>query len=128
MTEATESLVTALRQRLEDALTSKAGDEQSVLVESLGAAYREWKSQRIERVAGDVLAAAFARGTWYEAPEGTAMRWIVDDADGPCPDCDDDALAGNLPKGEAFPTGQPHPPAHSGCRCLSGPGQGLIPP
>jgi len=118
VTEAAESLVAALRQRLEEAIRSRAGDDQNVLVESLGAAYREWKSQRIERVAGDLLTAAFARGTWHEAPEGTAMRWIVDDADGPCPDCDDDALAGNLPKGEAFPTGQPHPPAHSGCGCL----------
>ena len=46
------------------------------------------------------------------------MRWVVDDVDGPCPDCDDDALAGLLPKGEEFPTGQTYPPAHSGCRCL----------
>jgi hypothetical protein len=118
VTEAAESLVAALRQRLEEAIKARADDDQNVLVESLGAAYREWKSQRIERVAGDLLTAAFGRGTWHEAPEGTAMRWLVDDADGPCPDCDDDALAGNLPKGEAFPTGQPHPPAHSGCRCL----------
>lgn len=51
------------------------------------------------------------------------MRWIVEDTDGPCPDCDDDALAGELPKGEAFPTGQHHPPAHSGCRCLLVPGR-----
>ena len=74
-----------------------------------GSAYREWKSERIERIAGDVLAAAFSRGTWHEVPDGTPLRWIVEDTDGPCPDCDDDALAGSLPKGEAFPTGQPLP-------------------
>lgn len=116
--EAAASIVGPLRRRLEQVINSGSGEQQSVLVESLGSAYREWKSQRIERVAGDVLAAAFSRGTWSAAPNGTAFRWVVEDVDGPCPDCDDDALAGDLPKGEPFPTGQPHPPAHSGCRCL----------
>jgi hypothetical protein len=116
--DAASTIVESLRRRLEHALSVSAGDEQHVLVEALGAGYREWKSERIERVAGDVLCAAFARGTWHEVPDGVGLRWIVDDTDGPCPDCDDDALAGNLPKGEAFPTGQPHPPAHPGCRCL----------
>jgi hypothetical protein len=116
--DAATVIVAPLRRRLEHLITSGAGEEQSVLVESLGAAYREWKSHRIERVAGDVLAAAFSRGTWSATPDGASFRWIVEDADGPCPDCDDDALAGELPKGEPFPTGQPYPPAHSGCRCL----------
>jgi DivIVA domain-containing protein len=116
--QAATSIVDSLRRRLEQAISASAGDEQQVMVEAVGGAYREWKSQRIERIAGDVLAAAFARGTWSEVPDGTRLRWIVDDADGPCPDCDDDALAGALPKGEQFPTGQLHPPAHTGCRCL----------
>jgi hypothetical protein len=116
--EAATSIVDALRRRLEQAITASLGDEQQVMVEAVGGAYREWKSQRIERIAGDALAAAFARGTWSEVPDGTPLRWVVDDVDGPCPDCDDDALAGHLPKGEAFPTGQRHPPAHSGCHCL----------
>jgi hypothetical protein len=46
------------------------------------------------------------------------LRWIVDDDGGPCPDCDDDALAGPTRKGDPFPTGQLHPPAHPGCRCV----------
>jgi DivIVA domain-containing protein len=116
--DAGTSIVTALRRRIEHAIDSTSDDDQSVLVESLGAAYREWKSHRIERIAGDALAAAFSRGTWEATPVGTSVRWIVEDSDGPCPDCDDDALAGMLPKGEAFPTGQHHPPAHTGCRCL----------
>jgi DivIVA domain-containing protein len=111
-------IVSALRRRLEQAIEIGAADDQAVLVESLGAAYREWKTQRIERLAGDLLAAAFSRGTWQAAPEGAHLRWVVEDPDGPCPDCDDDALAGDIPKGEPFPTGQHHPPAHSGCRCL----------
>lgn len=116
--ECGSGIVSPLRRRLEQAIEIGSGEDQAVLVESLGAAYREWKTQRIERLAGDVLSAAFSRGTWAAAPAGAHLRWVVEDADGPCPDCDDDALAGDIPKGEAFPTGQHHPPAHSGCRCL----------
>jgi DivIVA domain-containing protein len=116
--EAARSIVDALRRRLEEVISAHAGEDQSVMVESVGAAYREWKSQRIERISGDALSAAFSRGTWQAIPEGASMRWIVEDVDGPCPDCDDDALAGVLPRGEVFPTGQHYPPAHSGCRCL----------
>ncbi|HET9075377.1 MAG TPA: DivIVA domain-containing protein [Acidimicrobiales bacterium] len=120
--ETGSGIVDPLRRRLEQAVERNADDDPAVLIESLGAAYREWKTQRIERLAGDMLSAAFSRGTWEAAPDGAVLRWIVEDTDGPCPDCDDDALAGELPKGEVFPTGQHHPPAHSGCRCLLVPG------
>jgi hypothetical protein len=119
--------VEALRRRLDDVCAASpalpgvsSGDDEdrAMVMSSIGSAYREWKSQRIERIAGDALAAAFSRGTWHATPDGTMMRWIVEDTDGPCPDCDDDALAGELRKGEPFPTGQLHPPAHTGCRCL----------
>lgn len=116
--EAADAIVAPLRRRLEQAIASGASEDQAVLIDSIGAAYREWKSQRVERVAGDALHTAFARGTWAAIPDRARMRWIVDDVDGPCPDCDDDALAGELEKGEPFPTGQAHPPAHTGCRCL----------
>jgi len=116
--EAGKSIADPLRRLLEQAIDLHVGEEQAVLVESLGSAYREWKTQRVERIAGDALVAAFASGTWHAMPDAASMRWIVEDLDGPCPDCDDDALAGTLPKSEAFPTGQHHPPAHSGCRCL----------
>lgn len=116
--EAADAIVAPLRRRLEQAIAAGASEDQAVLIDSIGAAYREWKSQRVERVAGDALHTAFARGTWGATPDRARMRWIVDDVDGPCPDCDDDALAGELQKGEPFPTGQAHPPAHTGCRCL----------
>ena len=44
------------------------------------------------------------------------LEWVPADP-GRCPDCDDNALEPTL-KGKAFPTGQQHPPAHPGCRCL----------
>ena len=119
------SLVGALRRRLEQAIEAESvlggegnPDDRDGLVKAIGSAYREWKSQRIERLVGDALCAAFARGTWTLTPSGEGVRWLVDDLDGACPDCDDDALAGVLAKPEEFPTGQVHPPAHVGCRCM----------
>jgi hypothetical protein len=112
------AVVEPLRRRLEQALADGRDDDPPVLVESLGAAYREWKTQRIEQTASDHIASAFARGAFAATREGTLLRWLVEDVNGPCPDCDDNALAGGLAKGEPFPTGQRFPPAHAGCRCL----------
>ncbi len=86
------------------------------LTQRIGARYREFKGQRLEAVAGDALATAYARGIYDAAPEGTLLRWIPSRA-GRCSDCDDNALEPTV-RGETFPTGQPAPPAHPGCRCL----------
>jgi DivIVA domain-containing protein len=109
-----------LRSRLDDTFAAAAREDDDVgaLTERVGAAYREWKMQRIERLAADHLHAAHALGGFAAVAPGTPMRWVVHDVDGPCPDCDDNALAGATPRGEAFPTGQAHPPAHAGCHCL----------
>ena len=113
-----EAVVDPLRRRLQDVLSAGEGDDPVVLAEAVGAAYREWKTKRVEVVASDLVAAAFAAGAYATTPTGTRLRWLVLDIDGPCPDCDDNALAGGQPKGEPYPTGQRHPPAHAGCRCL----------
>ncbi len=96
------------------------GDE-GALVELVGAAFREWKGTRVERLAGDHAVFAFAAAVLAAVPDGTALRWIVDDDGAECPDCDDNTLAGPVPAGEEFPTGHRHPPAHAGCRCLLAP-------
>jgi hypothetical protein len=116
--ELAEAIVEPLRRRLENVLVSGEGDDPVVLAEAVGGAYREWKTKRVELVAADQVAAAFAAGAYAATPSGTRLRWLVEDTDGPCPDCDDNVLAGEQPKGEPFPTGQRHPPAHPGCRCL----------
>jgi hypothetical protein len=103
---------------LQQAFAESAGDEQLVLIEALGAVYRECKTQRIETLAGDHVAAAFSRGAYVGTPEGRKSRWLVEDLEGPCADCDDNVLAGGVVKGEEYPTGQVHPPAHPGCRCV----------
>ena len=51
------------------------------------------------------------------------LQWIPL-AVGRCADCDDNAFEPTV-KGEAFPTGQAHPPAHPGCRCLLAPAEAL---
>ncbi|HET9692174.1 MAG TPA: hypothetical protein VFP61_13560, partial [Acidimicrobiales bacterium] len=107
-----------LRRRLGEAVRSAAGEEQAVLVEAIGSVYREWKTQRVEPAVLDAVVAAFAAGAYAAVPAGTPLRWVVEDTAGPCPDCDDNALAGALGRGEEWPTGQLHPPAHAGCRCL----------
>ena len=109
-----------LRQRLELAIRS-ASDDPAALADALGAAYREWKTQRIEAAAHHEVAAAFSRGAYLTFPDGAFLRWVVSTTEGPCPDCEDNALAGDQPKGEPWPTGQLYPPAHPGCRCALAP-------
>jgi DivIVA domain-containing protein len=111
-----------LHQRLEMAFSS-SDEDVAELAEVLGAAYREWKTQRIEAAARDQVAAAFSRGAYLAFPEGAVLHWVVDHSEGPCPDCEDNELAGAQPKGEPWPTGQLYPPAHPGCRCALAPEQ-----
>jgi hypothetical protein len=117
--ELADAVAGPLRRRLEKALgEGSGGTDQEIISDGISAAYREWRSPRIERVVGDHLAAAFSLGVFTATAAGAALRWVVDDADGDCADCDDNALAGATPRGEEYPTGQTHPPAHPGCRCL----------
>jgi len=111
-------LVEPLRERLTRALDGGAeADDPSVVAERLRATYRQWKIQQVEECARHHVVAAFNAGAFAATPEVATLQWLVDD-DGHCPDCDDNALAGPTTKGQPFPTGQLHPPAHPGCRCL----------
>jgi len=120
-------VVAPLRERLERVISEAAGSgdkserdtpaDVAGVSDRLGACYRQWKTSQIEQAARHHASVAFTRGVFSAAPDGAELCWVVDD-DGPCPDCDDNALAGAVVKGEAFPTGQTHPPAHDGCRCI----------
>ncbi len=116
--ELASDIVAPLRRRLEGEGPSVEEGDESALVELVGAAFREWKGARTERLAGDKTVFAFARAALAALPSGTLLRWVVVDDVAECPDCDDNALADPVRSGEAFPTGHPHPPAHAGCRCL----------
>ncbi|MGA2932927.1 MAG: DivIVA domain-containing protein [Acidimicrobiales bacterium] len=104
-------VVTMLRRQMAD-----GGGE---LSDRVGAAFREWRGERVERLAGDYATQAFSAGV-IAAGGDSKVRWVVTSASG-CSDCEDNALAGAVSASETFPTGHAHPPAHSGCRCLVAP-------
>ncbi len=105
-----------LRERLERTIGET--DERSEAPDRLRAAYREWKNDRLPDLAGDLVSAAFNRGILASATESATHGWIVDHGGLPCPDCDDNHLAGQVKVGDEFPTGHVAPPAQPGCRCL----------
>ena len=101
-------MVTNLRRQVEDGTGDPA--------DRIGAAFREWRGERVERLVGDQATQAFSAGVAAASADGK-VRWVVTTASG-CSDCEDNALGGAVSGSEAFPTGHAHPPAHSGCRCL----------
>jgi cell division septum initiation protein DivIVA len=115
--ELAADVVAPLRERLERAFSGAEGHTDDV-AQSIRACYREWKGQRVDQVASHSVVAACNRGLLDRLPEGTKVRWVVSDGDTPSPDCDDNALAGSVPRGEAFPTGHSAPPLHATCRCM----------
>jgi hypothetical protein len=120
----TELLVLPLRERVLASLEAVVRDGpydgpaewQRANAAAVGARYREWRSQDLELLLGDLIVIAFARGVYDATPDGTRLRWVPAEVE-QCPDADDNALGPTL-KGGPFPTGQACPPAHPGCRCL----------
>ncbi|MDQ1481091.1 MAG: hypothetical protein QOI44_1952 [Actinomycetota bacterium] len=112
-------IVLPVRERISAAIDSGEEGDTGGLVERIGARFREWKNQALENALGDALAMAWSRGVYDASPDGTVLQWIPL-IEGRCADCDDNGLEPTV-KGETFPTGQAHPPAHPGCRCLLAP-------
>ncbi len=111
------SMVAPLRERLERAVGDVGGDNGD-LADAVRALYREWKTQRIDEHLDDVARLAFGRGALVALVPGTPVCWSVDPAGPTCPDAEDNALAGVIGAGEAFPTDHTCAPAHEGCRCM----------
>jgi hypothetical protein len=117
--EAVDAIVAPLRERLTVAIDSGEEGDTGGLVERIGARYREWKNQSLERALSEALAAVWTRGV-YDAVPDEAVLWWIPFEEGRCSDCDDNALEPTV-KGKQFPTGQAFPPAHPGCKCLLAP-------
>ncbi len=111
------ALVEPLRRRIERSFHDADGDLEEV-TERLRALYREWKGQHIGRAVRHYTAAAYSLGGTDAVAKGEPQRWLVDASCEACPDCDDNALAGEIPHGDSYPTGDTRPPAHLDCRCL----------
>ena len=116
-TQLATELVEPLRDRIERCFREAAGDEED-LAQQLRSCYREWKGQRVDELASRSVLAACNRGLIDGLAKGTMVHWAVDDGSTPSPDCDDNALAGDQPKGEPFPTGHIVPPISTTCRCM----------
>jgi DivIVA domain-containing protein len=84
-----ESVVGPIRRRLLDG-AGLDGAEESVVADHVGSAFREWKGERIERLAGDHVVAAFSEGTIAAAQRTSKaqLEWVAvsDSGDAPCPD------------------------------------------
>ena len=103
-----------------DAATAPAGGwRRPYAAERVGAAYREWRGERIERLAEDRALEAFGAGVLRGSPRGATLVWVTGEGGPGCADCDDNALGGEVAAGEEFPTGHRHPPAHPGCRWVA---------
>jgi DivIVA domain-containing protein len=112
-----EALTIPLRDRIDGSLREAAGDEEA-MADGVRAVYRDWKTHRIESHTRDTVLAAFNRGLFDATEPDTRLLWVVDNGGSPCPDAEDNSLAGPTVRGEPFPTGHCYPPAHPGCRCL----------
>jgi len=110
-------LVAPLRERLQRCVFEGDGDN-DVIAKKVRAAYREWKTKRIDEMLDDVLMSAHGRGVLAAFRAGTQARWGIDQRHSACADCDDNALAGAVASGDEFPTGDTFAPAHPGCRCI----------
>jgi len=111
-------IASSIADRLAQGFRGGDGDAGS-LQQVAGAAYHDWRAERIEETAGDHVTRVFALGTLEVVrTAGARASWVVGDGTSRCSDCDDNELAGPVVAGAAFPTGQAHPPAHGGCRCL----------
>jgi len=117
--ELARHLTAPLRDRIDRSFAASDGNLDDV-ADRVRALYREWKGQRLSETSRHFLAAAYARGAFDAVEPGGRVQWVLDPAVPPCPDCDDNVLAGAIAKGEEFPTGHVCAPAHPGCRCLVG--------
>jgi DivIVA domain-containing protein len=110
-------LVAPLRERLERAVADGDRDNE-VIARAARGVYREWKTQRIDEQLDDLFRLAWCQGALAGLGPGALVQWVVDPDGPPSPDCEDNALAGPVTTGDAFPSGHVTPPMHPGCRCL----------
>ncbi|MGA1332673.1 MAG: DivIVA domain-containing protein [Ilumatobacteraceae bacterium] len=110
-------LIRPLHERIASAIEQSSGDRDELLKRVRGE-FAEWKSQRLETVVVDAAHLAYARGLFVGCEQSSHVCWAVDPNGPACADAEDNALAGRVRRGEAFPTGHDRPLAHAGCRCL----------
>lgn len=115
-------LVKPLRDRLTKAIEQN-GTDRVAMAKAVRGVYRQWKSQHIDEQVDDIACLSYSRGFFSGVKPGTQVCWMVDPNGPECADAEDNSLAGCIALGKEFPTGNLHPLAHAGCRCLLAPMQ-----
>lgn len=113
-------LVAAFREDTRIAIGEAEGDR-DILSSLMRDVYRMWKMESLEAHVDDIACSSYSKGGFLSLEPGCKVSWMVDPVAKCCSECDDNALGGVVVRGEEFPTGHQHPPAHAGCRCLVGP-------
>ena len=112
-----QSVTTPLREKIAAAINQARGDRDALMT-LLRAIFVESRATIVDSAVLDVAHFAYARGLFVGCDTGRTVCWAVDPSGPSCADAEDNALAGALAHGEAFPTGHIHPLAHAGCRCV----------
>ena len=110
-------LVAGFREDTRIAIGEAEGDR-DVLTSLMRDVYRKWKMESIDTHVDDIACSAYSKGAYLALEPGSALSWMVDPVSHCCSECEDNSLAGMVTRGDNFPTGDSHPPAHAGCRCL----------
>ena len=90
------------------ALRRQVAESDGDPADRVGAAFREWRGERVERLVGDQATQAFSAGVAAASADGK-VRWVVTTASG-CSDCEDNALAGAVQRRRGVPD-RARPPA-----------------
>jgi DivIVA domain-containing protein len=113
----TAGLVASFREEARIAIGEAEGDRE-VLLGLIRDVYRAWKSERIDSHVEDIACSSYSHGAYLALEPGSRITWMAEPDTNCCSECEDNSLGGSVVRGDDFPTGHSHPPAHAGCRCL----------
>lgn len=113
----TAGLVAGFREDARIAIGEAEGDR-DVLLGLIRDVYRSWKSERIDSHVDDIACSSYSHGAYLALEPGSRITWMAEPDTNCCSECEDNSLGGSVVRGDDFPTGHSHPPAHAGCRCL----------
>ena len=118
----TAGLVAGFREDARIAIGEAEGDRE-VLLGLIRDVYRLWKTERIDSHVDDIACSSYSHGAYLALEPGSKITWMAEPDTNCCSECEDNSLGGSVVRGDDFPTGHSHPPAHAGCRCLVAPVQ-----
>ncbi len=113
----TAGLVAGFREDARIAIGEAEGDR-DVLLGLIRDVYRTWKTERIDSHVDDIACSSYSHGAYLALEPGSRITWMAEPDTNCCSECEDNSLGGSVVRGDDFPTGHSHPPAHAGCRCL----------